>query len=290
MLDLLARGLAELGHEVFYALQQGTETPLPDGVVAADESMAKRVDVVHHQRLSPYQCDDLGAPYVRTVHADLSANRADRERLALSDHWIYVSRALARAFGSERFIHNGIDPAELVYSAGKGEYFLFVAALERAWEKGLDVALDVAAAAGRELVIAGSADSTEAWAKVEALCRGHRVRLVGEVKGAIKAELFAGARALLMPSRAPEAFGMAAVEALASGTPVICSDQGGLPEIVTSEVGFVCRDLAQMRAAAQQIGTIDPVACRERALAHFHYSRMAADYVREYEETVARFG
>ncbi|MCU1246390.1 MAG: hypothetical protein JWN02_2300, partial [Acidobacteria bacterium] len=52
VLDLLARGLAELGHEVFYALQQGAATPLPDGVVAADESMAKRVDVVHHQRLS----------------------------------------------------------------------------------------------------------------------------------------------------------------------------------------------------------------------------------------------
>jgi phosphatidyl-myo-inositol alpha-mannosyltransferase len=38
----------------------------------------------------------------------------------------------------------------------------------------------------------------------------------------------------VLPAR-NEAFGLALVESLASGTPVVCSDSGGMPEIVTSE-------------------------------------------------------
>jgi glycosyltransferase involved in cell wall biosynthesis len=37
-----------------------------------------------------------------------------------------------------------------------------------------------------------------------------------------------------MPTREDEMFGMAAAEALSSGTPVVCSNLGGLPEVVTS--------------------------------------------------------
>jgi glycosyltransferase involved in cell wall biosynthesis len=42
----------------------------------------------------------------------------------------------------------------------------------------------------------------------------------------------------IVPSRV-EAFGLVAVEALACGTPVIASNQGGLPEIINDEVGMI---------------------------------------------------
>lgn len=42
----------------------------------------------------------------------------------------------------------------------------------------------------------------------------------------------------IVPSRV-EAFGLVAIEALACGTPVIASNQGGLPEIINDEVGMI---------------------------------------------------
>ena len=288
VLDLLARGLAELGHTVSYALGGGMEERLPDGVVPADEGSACDADVVHHQRLSPYERGEaLGRPWVRTIHADLVAAGYDRARLAVSENWIYVSRALATTFGSERWIHNGLDPAESLFSSSKGEDFLFMGALDRAWEKGLDLALEVAGAVGRRLIVAGSASTAAGEARVLDMCRGRNVRFAGEVAGEEKKELLASARALLMPSRAPEAFGLVCVEALLSGTPVICSDRGGLPEIVAGDVGFVCRSPGQLVAAAEAIDAIDPQRCRAHAMERFHYLRMAERYAAEYETAIA---
>jgi glycosyltransferase involved in cell wall biosynthesis len=287
VLDLLARGLAELGHEVLYALAGGEEEPLPDGVIFATENRARDADVVHHQRISPYENGGaLDRPWVRTIHTDLIASGYDAARLAVSPNWIYVSRALAATFGSERWVHNGIDPDELLYSEVKGDAFLFVASLDRAWEKGLDLALDIAESCGRPLIVAGSASTAEGHERAAAMCRGRNVRLAGEVAGAAKAELFAHARALLAPSRAPEAFGLTCVEALFSGTPVICSDRGGLPEIVTSDVGVVCRSREELLTAANAIEAIRPEACRAWAVERFHYLRMAERYIAEYEKAI----
>src|SRR5713226_1509426 len=44
--DLLAQGLAELGHEVFYLLRKGADGPLPAGVTLVSEPMAD-ADILH---------------------------------------------------------------------------------------------------------------------------------------------------------------------------------------------------------------------------------------------------
>lgn len=49
------------------------------------------------------------------------------------------------------------------------------------------------------------------------------------------------AKILLMPSLW-EGFGLAAVEALALGIPVVCSNVGGLPDIVNKDCGSICTD------------------------------------------------
>ena len=92
----------------------------------------------------------------------------------------------------------------------------------------------------------------------------------------------AGAKALLFPTKLNEAFGLVIAEALMSGTPVICSNHGACPEIVSPETGFVCRDRQDYLDAIDHLGTIQPEACRTRAIRDFHYLRMAGDYVREY--------
>jgi glycosyltransferase involved in cell wall biosynthesis len=79
-------------------------------------------------------------------------------------------------------------------------------------------------------------------------------------------------------------------EALMSGTPVICSDRGACPELITPDVGFVCRNDGDYVRALRGVSRISPEACREKAVREFHYQRMAADYVVEYEKEIASNG
>jgi L-malate glycosyltransferase len=69
------------------------------------------------------------------------------------------------------------------------------------------------------------------------------------------APLLAGADLLLLPSQS-ESFGLTALEALASGVPVVASDAGGLPEVVRhGETGALCPvgDVDAMARAALDI-------------------------------------
>ncbi len=120
------------------------------------------------------------------------------------------------------------------------------------------------------------------------MCREVGAKYVGDVRGKEKAELLAGAKGFLFPTKLDEAFGLGMVEALMSGTPVICSDRGACPEIITPEVGFICSTEDQYIAAIEKISEIDPRACREKAMRDYHYHAMAANYVREYEVELAR--
>ena len=70
---------------------------------------------------------------------------------------------------------------------------------------------------------------------------------------------------------------------LASGTPVIGTRRGALPEIITPEVGRLGDTVEELLAALPAIGEIDPEACRARVLRHFHYRVMAAGHVRMLE-------
>ena len=81
-----------------------------------------------------------------------------------------------------------------------------------------------------------------------------RVRYVGEVGGAVKQRLFASARALLMPIRWAEPFGMVMVEALSAGTPVIAFSEGAAPEIVDhGTTGYLVDDEEQMARAIAEV-------------------------------------
>lgn len=87
-----------------------------------------------------------------------------------------------------------------------------------------------------------------------------RVRFLGERRDVPR--LLKGADVLCQPNTAPEPFGVAFVEALYAGVPVVTSDAGGAREIVTPACGLLVPmgDRAALRAALQAL--IDDPASR----------------------------
>jgi glycosyltransferase involved in cell wall biosynthesis len=79
--------------------------------------------------------------------------------------------------------------------------------------------------------------STELHAFVTTRGLAHRVRFLGERRDV--PEILRAADVLCQPNLAPESFGLAFVEALYAGIPVVTSDIGGAREIVTAECGIL---------------------------------------------------
>jgi glycosyltransferase involved in cell wall biosynthesis len=142
--------------------------------------------------------------------------------------------------------------------AAEGSYALVAGRLVE--DKGFDVAVRAAVAAGVPLRIAGVGPEE---ASLRALAAGADVRFLGQLGATELARERRGAAVLLAPSRYDEPCPMSVVESLADGLPVLGSDRGGLPELIGAD-GVVAADDVSAWVAALEALWIDP---RRRAAA-----------------------
>lgn len=119
---------------------------------------------------------------------------------------------------------HGVDPAFTPGDGSHDDYVLFVGAVQA--RKDPLAALAAAERAGRRLVVAGPEKEPELVRELRR--RGADVR--GWVEQDELAELYRRAAALLLPSRF-EGFGLPVLEAMASGTPAVLSDDPALREV-----------------------------------------------------------
>jgi glycosyltransferase involved in cell wall biosynthesis len=129
-------------------------------------------------------------------------------------------------------------------AADRGTYALVTARL--APEKGVEVAIDACRAAGVPLVVASDGPQEAA---LRARAAGADVRFAGRVPRDELDALRAGAALELVPSRAAETFGLAAVEAMAAGVPVVASRVGAMAAIVPEDGLVPPGDVAALTAA-----------------------------------------
>jgi len=268
----LVRGLAALGHRVTLLAAPGSR--VSEATVVEVPPARIRDPDLDLATLLPPDADLLHAvfpvrrapshPFVQTLEGNLSSGSP-----ALSNN-ICVSQDHARRHGTDVFVYNGLDPADFIFRAAKDDYDLFLGRLHRV--KGYRWAVAAAKRSGRRLLIAGG------WRP--SLRRN--IRYAGAVDGRRKAELLAGARCLWMPALWDEPFGLTLIEALLSGTPVLGTRRGALPEVIAPNVGALCDSLDEMIGAAETIHTRDPEACRAHAERNFSHLVMAQEYVRMY--------
>ncbi|HEY4811657.1 MAG TPA: glycosyltransferase family 4 protein [Solirubrobacteraceae bacterium] len=250
-----------------------------------------RFDVVHdHCGFTALgMADRLETPLVHTLHGQFTdATAAFYERHARKATLVAISRAQrAKAPQSIRgvtVIPNPIDVHDWPMRERKEDYVLWIGRMTA--EKGPHRAIAAARAAGVPLVLAGVIQRGQQSffdREVAPHIDGDRVRFLGEVGGALKLSVFAGARALLMPIRWEEPFGMVMVEALACGTPVIAFPAGAASELVVDgRTGFLVRDEGAMAAAIGRLGSIAASDCRAWVSEHCDVDVVAAAYESAY--------
>ena len=159
-------------------------------------------------------------------------------------------------------------------------------------EKGFHLGLDAASAAGVPLWMAGEVyaypEHQRYFAQqVAPRITGWKHRFLGRVGLVRKRRLLRAAKCVLIPSLAPETSSLVAMEAMASGTPVVAFRSGALPEVVEDgRTGFLVNDACDMAAAIDRVGEIDPRECRRVAEARFSAAHSTARYLELYRRVV----
>ena len=322
VLELLCQGLVARGHEVTLFAAPGSRStarvqalldePYPDTIGSAlhesdhvacaweqvDQAAARGhpFDLLHdHSGFTALaMADRVGVPVVHTIHGafDRDTSRFYR-RHGRKATLVAISRSQAASapvgvrIGA--VVPNPIAVERWPLTTRKENYVLWVGRMDPV--KGADCAIEAARLADSILVLAGPVQPGQGRyfrEQIEPHIDGPRVRYVGEVGGAAKQQLYANARALLMPIRWREPFGMVMIEALACGTPVIAFPEGAAAEIVIDgENGLLVSDEHQMARAIDQVGAmgaIDPARCRASVAERYDIAVTATGYERVYRD------
>ena len=287
--------------------------PLAPGLAAA----LRDADLVHvHQMhstpalLAALRARLRGQRTAVTDHGLLGRDWGGRLQ-ALFDRFLLVSAYSARELGAppERtaLLYGGADPVRYAPAPDEPrDGVLFVGRLTP--HKGVDRLL-AALPPGAHLTVAGSEGhdprppECEYPATLRRLAEGRDVRFVSPAPDELLPALYRRARVFVLPSvertlygkaiRISELLGLTLLEAMASGTPVIASRLGGIPEIVEDDVtGFLVPpgdvDALHDRLAylldhphrAAQMGA----AARERVLERFTWAACAARCLAAYAD------
>ena len=171
----------------------------------------------------------------------------------------------------------------------RGDYLAFVGRVSP--EKGLERAVAIARRSGRRLRIAAKIDLADQayWrARIAPLVDGTFISYIGEVGEAEKPSFLGNAVALLFPIDWPEPFGLAMIEAMSCGTPVIAWANGSVPEVIEHGVsGLVVESVEAAADAVHAALALDRQRVRQRFEERFSAARMAREYLAVYRRLKA---
>ena len=252
------------------------ENQLEAYLSAFDKAIKKAVeefepDVIHAQHiwLLSWLAKKTGVPYVITAHgtdlmgyqhgarfreyADEAAAGAKRIITISNDNDELVKELFPGCADKTVFMRNGYDPdrfypepvtteqIQSIYDVTPLERLVFFAG-KLAHFKGVDVLLEAARLyegeyPGKILTfIAGEGELAPELKKLTKDYKLKGVHFLGHLDVSQLRGLYSYADVCVVPSRR-EPFGLVAIEALACGSPVIATNQGGLPDIINDDVG-----------------------------------------------------
>lgn len=185
------------------------------------------------------------------------------------------------------FIQNGIDLDFYKANKLKKKYALSLGRI--CWEKGYNLSIMASQMSGTELILAGKVFPYYHHQKffeesIKPLINNRDIKYIDSPEISLKKKLLSEARCVLIPSLVSETSSVVAMEALASGTPVIAFPSGALSEIIEhGKTGFLVNNTEEMAEAILHAHEIDPDICRRTAEERFDYRRMCDEYLKTYK-------
>lgn len=263
-----------------------------------------------------------GPPFTDNIErsGDIVNNRAHLEQMEDMGrmYMVCISKAMAETAPKNirshllEAVHNAVDVSDFPFREKKKDYFITLARFSK--DKGQAVAARFAAEQKQKLKMAGTVAGIgtrkklmlEIASPLSPYRSNHEFRYFsdeilqytikypniiysGNVSGDRKLNFIANAKALLFPIDWEEPFGMAVIEALACGTPVVAMRRGAMPEIIEHGVtGFLADTEEEFGEYMKRVGEIDPAACRKSVEERFGVDKMASEYIKRYEETIRK--
>jgi glycosyltransferase involved in cell wall biosynthesis len=253
---------------------------------------ASEFDVLHfHLDYYPWSLFSRQAtPFVTTLHGRLDLPEHQPLFTTFSDIPVVSisnsQRGPVQQANWVKTVYHGLPADLLTPRPVTPAYLAFLGRISP--EKRVDRAIRIARASGIELKIAAKVDRVDRdyfEEKIRPLLDEGGVDYIGEISDAEKPDFLSGAIALLSPVDWPEPFGLAMIEAMACGTPVIAFNRGSIPEVVDEGItGFV---VANVEGAVEAVGKLSAVPrerVRKRFEERFTARRMALDYLAVYRQ------
>jgi len=253
----------------------------------------QRFDVVHDH--SGYEGvlvalnSGVAPVVVHTIHGELLEPMCsfykevmDGVRLCAISLSQAASAPLLRLAG---IVHNAVEVPAAPPSQAHERYLIEVARITP--DKGQSLAIQVAQRTGRKLILAGKVErSGEGERYFEEQVEPHlgpTIEYYPNVAGPQKTRLISRAAAGIFPLQWSEPFGLAMVECMVAGTPVVALRFGSTPELIEAGVtGFLAEDVEGLVAAVERLDEIDRIRCAEVARERFGPRRMAERYLSVY--------
>jgi glycosyltransferase involved in cell wall biosynthesis len=187
-------------------------------------------------------------------------------------------------------VYHGLPRDLYRFRPEAGRYLAFLGRISP--EKRVDRAIEIAKQVGMPLKIAAKVDRVDKDyfdSVIAPLLRDSLVEFVGEIGDIEKDEFLGNAYALIFPIDWPEPFGLVMIEAIACGTPVVAYRGGAVPELVEpGHTGFIVESLDDAVQAVRRVAGLSRKRCREVFEQRFTATRMAHDYVQQFERLIPR--
>lgn len=274
----LAQELVKMGHKITFLVEKGSYCPFAH-VVAYDPKksintqITPSVDIVH---LHFQPNENIEFPHLITIHGNLP------EETVFFPNTSFVSRNHAKRYGADAFVYNGLNWDDYGKPDFKKEHNYIHFLAKAAWRiKNVKGAIEIAKRNKTEIkVLGGNRFNLKMGIRFTTTKYATFYGMVGIDK---KIEILSGSQGLIFPVLWHEPFGLAIIESLYFGCPVIGTKYGALPELVTSEYGFLSNSLNELSQTIRNLGAYNRKQCHEYALSRFNSMVMAENYLRLYE-------